>query len=368
MNNFRHVTLIIIAFQLLAFATLSAFSQSTVQDFPTQVVSNEIAGIIKARDIGDARLTTYYYALNGEQGDLFINLVTHNFTGDIDVFTLSGLKPVTKIVVYADYGDVETGRAIYLRKFERMILRVQGRSPNDEAATFRLKFAGSFVASKAGSGDLELDLPRVSSESQGNVRVNSVGTLLPERPKPVETPQVKDRGKDGLSVAPEARTGERIVQPVVETSSVELKSSTEVVITDPTDSSAKTAEPPSRKPATASGRKAVAGKPRTKKVVEKEKPENVAEMPAIPAEAVAKPSKSVAPTRRRSAAKAPVEPKPDPMESVNLVIQFKNGDLLQRKMSEVFKFSVDKGILTVILKDGSISKYAILDVAKLTIE
>ena len=36
-------------------------------------------------------------------------------------------------------------------------------------------------------------------------------------------------------------------------------------------------------------------------------------------------------------------------------------------MSEVSKFSVDKGVLTVIAKDGSIG-YSMLDVAKVTIE
>lgn len=37
-------------------------------------------------------------------------------------------------------------------------------------------------------------------------------------------------------------------------------------------------------------------------------------------------------------------------------------------MSDVLKVGVDKGILTVIGKDGQIGRYSILDVEKMTIE
>ncbi len=37
-------------------------------------------------------------------------------------------------------------------------------------------------------------------------------------------------------------------------------------------------------------------------------------------------------------------------------------------MSEVLKVGVDKGVLTIISKDGAIGRYSILDVAKMTIE
>ena len=121
-------------------------AQSTTQDFPTPVTTNEIDGTINARDVGDARLTTYFYTFNGTQGDLFINVNSQNFNGDIDVFTADGLDPVTKIVMYADSSVNETGRVVYLRKPEKLILRVQGRTPGDDPATFRIKFAGSFLA------------------------------------------------------------------------------------------------------------------------------------------------------------------------------------------------------------------------------
>jgi hypothetical protein len=64
----------------------------------------------------------------------------------------------------------------------------------------------------------------------------------------------------------------------------------------------------------------------------------------------------------------PAEKKPDPLASIRLVVLLKNGETIEKPMSEVQKFSVDKGILTVIAKDGSTARYSILDVAKVTIE
>jgi hypothetical protein len=137
----------------VALIVLSSFfsiqAQSTNQSFPTPVTTNEINGKILARDVGDARLTNYFYVFSGNQGDVFINVVTKNFDGDIDVFTLNGLRPLTKITVYSDSTDNETGRIVYLRQPEKLLLRIEGRSPNDDPATFRIKFAGSFEPMKA---------------------------------------------------------------------------------------------------------------------------------------------------------------------------------------------------------------------------
>ena len=364
---------------MIATAAGMCFGQSTSQEFPTAVVSNELSGTIKARDLGDSRLTTYYYALNGDQGDLFINLVTRNFTGDIDVFTVNGLKPMTKIVVYADYGDVETGRAIYLRKPEKLILRIQGRTPNDDAATFRLKFAGSFVAAKVDEAAAEPEAPKVSSESRGSVRVNSVGTILPPLPKPVETSDEKSKDTDAIAKAEdkaETKPGDAVETPET-TAEPKRKAGLEIVVTDPTEENAKT-EKVTTKPTTTARRRATK-RPTAKKTPEKPAEETTAEAvktePAKPAE-TSDPSFDTLLNKRRArttksakpAKTPPPEAKPDPLASINLVIQFKDGNSLEKKMSEVFKFSVDKGILTVILKDGSINKYPIINVAKVTIE
>jgi hypothetical protein len=74
-------------------------AQSSDQAFPTAITENEISGVIKARDVGDPRVTTYYYTFNGRQGDLFINVVTKNLSGSVDVFSTEGMRTLTNIVM-----------------------------------------------------------------------------------------------------------------------------------------------------------------------------------------------------------------------------------------------------------------------------
>ena len=91
-----------------------AAAQSGSQNFPTPITTSQVSGEIPARDVGDSRLTTYYYVFGSDTGDVFINVLTKNFNGDVDVFTAAGLRPITKIVVYADIAENETGRALYM--------------------------------------------------------------------------------------------------------------------------------------------------------------------------------------------------------------------------------------------------------------
>jgi len=341
---------------LAIFTTLIVISplaaQSSDQNFPTPVTSNEISGTIKARDIGDARLTSYYYQFDGDQGDLFINVMTRNFTGDIDVFTQSGLKPLTKMVVYADFGESETGRVIYLRKPEKMILRIQGRTPGDDAATFRIKFAGGFVASTQTEPTNEPALPNLTAKNESGIRVNSVGTIVEIIPKATPTP------------APGAATGiidersgveetEKEKQDTAEAKSDASAKKLEVVVTEniPEKTVTKTSVPPARRRTTRGRRTPPRSTP-------------PAEDPAT-----TKPvAKTPPPRTRRTPPKTTTPVEPDPLEKVNLVILFKDGTTIERPMSEVLRFTVDKGVLTVISKDGRIGRYSILDVAKVTIQ
>lgn len=372
------------AFLLGAVFTLGlavrALPQSNSQDFPTAVTTNEISGTIKARDLGDSRVTTYYYALGAEQGDLFINLVTRNFSGDIDVFTANGMRPVTKIVVYADYGEAETGRAVYLRKPERLLLRIQGRTPNDDPATFRLKFAGSFAALRPDDVPNAPEMPKVAGADRGGIRVTSAGTIIPApRSEPEVTVAKADaKSEDQPENKPEPTAEQQQDKPV----------DAEIAERKPAAAADDPVKADERPKAPAPGRSASAASRRSKRVgpprKDAEKPDDETE--AKKAEPKAKtekapPKAAVAEKQKRDRSpgfrtltdkddlpKASVEAKPDPLESINLVIRFKDGSSLEKKMSEVFKFNVDKGVLTVILKDGSISRYSIVDVARLTIE
>jgi hypothetical protein len=178
-------------------AGFGVFAQSSDQNYPTPVTTSEIRGAVRARDIGDSRLTTYFYAFDGDQGDVFVNVLTKNFNGDVDIFTVDGLKPLTKIVLYADAGVTETGRIVYLRRSERMLLRVEGRSPDDNPATFVIKFAGSFVALKPSRKPGDLGPPQVAIDESDGVRLSSAGAIVPVVQKPKAETAAKTDSQQG---------------------------------------------------------------------------------------------------------------------------------------------------------------------------
>lgn len=343
--------------------TLGAFAQSRDLSFPTPVTTNEISGTIRARDIGDSRSTSYFYTFDGDQGDVFINVVTKNFSGDIDVFIASSLVPLTKMVLYADSGSSETGRVIYMRKSERLVLRVEGRSPNDDPAAFRIKFAGSFIALKEQKRDESAEAPRVSGSESSPVSVNSVGTIIETAPKPKPTPanvatetETKRPERSAESIDKKGRTakekaaGETAVKEtaVTGTDTEPETKPVRVVETDPYASK----EPEAKPTETAAAKTVPKAEPKPKPLGKARATGRTVKPPAR----VVKPPVE------------PVEKKPDPLASIRLVIELKDGTVIERPMNEVSKFSVDKGVLNVLLKDGTIGRYSILDVSKVTIQ
>ena len=370
-------SLILFCILHFAFCVSAVFTQSTSQSYPTPVVTNEISGTIKPRDIGDARLTDYFYTFNSSQGDVFINVVTSNFNGDIDVFNADGLKPITKIVVYADAAVNETGRVIYFRKPEKLILRVEGRTPNDNPATFRIKFAGTFVAAADVKSD-EPPLPEVASSSQSDVRVNSVGTIIEVKPKPTPTPietvvksdspaetvkEISIETSAEKSVIAETNTNNKDERKIeVNESGKKL----EVVVTDNIPNQKDKSDQ-----SVSEVRIEKAETPENNEKENKSVGKAVADESAIsktddnPVEQ--KPKKTAVKTKPKKAKTARAV-EPSLLENIRLIILFKDGTKIERPMSEVLKVGVDKGILTVISKDGSIGRYSILDVAKMTIE
>lgn len=346
----------------------AAAGQSTSQDYPTPVSTNEISGTIKARDVGDARVTTYFYTFDGSQGDMFINVVTKNFNGDIDIFNAEGLRPMTKMVIYADVAENETGRVIYFRKPEKLILRVEGRTPNDEAATFRIKFAGSFVA-VSDTGREQPVLPEVKAANESGIRVNSVGTILeviPEAtPTPVETVAQAEPTEEEAPPVPEPGDSEA---KEIEPAASEPERKTEVVITDNLPPK-KTITTRRRTPARRTTRRSSRRPPAVKTVETPEEKKADAVVADVPPETTTddaeKATVEAKPSTRRSRAAAKAS---DPMANIRLVIMLKDGGKIERPMSEVNRFSVDRGILTIIFKNGRIGRHSMLDVARVTIE
>jgi len=349
--------LLIFFFLYFAFCNVNVFSQSTNQNFPTSITTNEISGNVPARDIGDARLTTYFYAFNGSQGDVFINVLTANLNGSIDIFTTDNLRPLTKITVYSNDSESETGRVIYLRKPEKLILRVEGRSPNDDAATFRIKFAGSFQPLEATAENAPPPAPEVKTENQSNIRVNSVGTILEIKPKPKDV-IIREEAKE------EKDKTEAVAENKEETKESKTKKETEVaVVSQANNASTIIVTKEIAKQDTVEFEKA----PPKNKVERVNKAEVTNSSEEKKDEKIAAKTTPKTKTETKKNKKEKIT-EPNPLENIRLIVLFKDGTKIEHPMSDVIKVGVDKGILTIISKDGGGGRYSILNVAKMTIE
>ncbi len=348
----------------------SVKAQSINQSYPTPITSNEISGKIPARDLGDARLTTYYYTFDGNQGDVFINVVTTNFNGDIDVFTRDNLRPSTKITVYADASNNETGRVVYLRQSVKLILRIEGRTPNDDAATFQIKFAGSFAPAQAVAASSESEVPEVKSNNQTDVRVNSVGTIIEIKPKPTPTPKGVIAKKSDKKIEPIAEV-KKVEETEAEVEEVETKKTVKVEKKDEVSE----IENPTEKTDTAKIQKenkpvvVITDEIAEKEIANESKKDSSEKARQTEEKAVEREDSVAVKEPKVSKKSKTVKPlPPNALENIRLTILFKDGSKIERPMSEVLKVGVDKGVLTIILKDGASSRYSILDVAKMTIE
>lgn len=333
-----HSAILIACFS--AAAAIGVAAQSTDPSFPTPIATNELSGTIKARDIGDRRLTTYYYVFEGGQGDIFVNVVSRNFSGDIDIFTEAAQRPLTKMVIYPDAEQSETGRLVYLRKPERLVLRIQGRTPGDDPASFQIKFAGSFIAL---TGEREEKAPTVETTTDTGVDVNSVGTIVAVRPKakptPKATPVVEDKPETDVASAKETPK-KRPEETEKTTDESPLKEKPVVVVEDYKGESSETART-------------------TKPVTKKPAPER------------ARRKTPVKKTPSTTAAKTPEAPKEkpvDPLAGVRLVVTMKDGTIIEKNLTDLVRFGFDKGVLTIITKDGSIIRHPMTDVAQVNVQ
>jgi len=356
---FKSFLYLCVAAVLIFLVSLIAQAQSTNQNFPTAVTSNEISGTIRARDIGDARLTSYFYTFNGNQGDVFINVVTKNLDGDIDVFTVEGLRPLTKIRVYSDNPEGETGRVIYLRQRQKLLLRIEGRTPTDDPASFRIKFAGSFQAVAGVAETDESKQPEVTSTQETDVRVNSVGTIIEVKPKPTPKPTTakvepeKPEKPQKSDEKTEAEKSETAKKDEPEEKADEDKKP-EVIITDRLPEKKDDSE---NKPEETGAEK---------ETPEKNPPRRRVKTRPVKTQKPAETETTRKTTPEKKTQITPVSPAE--LANIRLVVDFKDGRKIERPMSEILKFGVDKGILTIIAKDGSIGRYSILDIAKITVE
>ncbi len=371
-------------------------AQSIRQDFPTPITTGEISGKVPARDIGDARLTNYFYAFNGVQGDVFVNVQTKNFNGDIEIFTANNLKSLTKITIYADISDSETGRVIYLRKPEKLILRIQGRTPNDDDATYRIKFAGSFAPLPATAENSAPELPEVKSVGETDVRVNSVGTIISVKPKPTPLPketvakaEPKPKVKKSKPTSENKETAS-VEEPTKEVKNAEDSGKTIITIeknVEENTSKAETEKEIVTEPQNETSAKITVADESADKnsIVEEPKKENNAGVAeniektptAEKVEATPETPSAEKTVRVRSGKNGRiisgkvVTPKPivpNPLENIRLIVLLKDGTKIEHQMSDVVRFNIINGVLTITIKGGKIERHSILDVERTIIE
>lgn len=333
---------------VLLFASLAGHTraQSTDVAWPSPVRSNEVMSRIAARDIGDPRVTDHFYAFTGTPGDVLITVDSRNLNGDIDIFTYSGLRPLLKFTVYAGSSSPIT-KSIYLRKREDLIVRVEGRTPNDDEAAYRLRFGGAFEPITSGplaehEDAIQAATAGVESEQKGR-RVSSVGARIEEpRIEVVEAP------------APQPT-------PVEST-----ESEPKVATTKPTPRSTRVRRPVTR-------RKRPAEPPKSEEATAKSEAENKA-----PAEGTETPTESTetkAPTATRSEARskpattaAETPTAQDPGEAgPRLIIETNDGTLVDRDMSSVRRVTVERGTVVVVGRDGKIQRIPLANVVRMTI-
>jgi hypothetical protein len=329
---------------LLCAIVSQAFGQSSDQSLPTPVLANEINGSIAPLDLGDPRSTRHYYAFEGNPGDLLITIDSKNLNGDLDVFTAVTFRPLMKTALYASSQSGEVTKGIYLRAHQIFVLRVEARTPNDEAGSYHIRFAGTFAPFTGGIPVAESSATQKDSTAAGrdNNRLSSVGATIP-RPA-VEAP---------ATTAPKVAENEKPAE--------------EKAVANKTTPAA--AEKP--KPTRTAGRNA-RGRPR----------------PVKP-----KPTPSESAPARTAAAKneegtketpAPKETKTDttaseksavitstqelPLAGAHLIIESRDGTKIDRPMATVRRVVVEGGMIVIVLKTGRVERIPMASVNRMAIE
>jgi hypothetical protein len=316
-------------FGLLVFlftASVNVAAQSTDIEYPTPVRSGEISGTIAPRDLGDPRLTRYFYAFRGTPGDLIVTAESENLEGDVDVFTAGTLRPLAKISLYAGGTRSGVSKTIYLRTGESLILRVEARTPNDNEGSFRVRFNGAFEPLGSEVPDPEPVSPTISSTSNTSKkgrRVTATGARIDEpEPEPVTRTETETAGTVNPANEPPAST-----ETPAET--------------------AEAAKPEPTKPRT----------PRNRRGTTRTPARNTRTRPTTTARRTPAPAKTAEPA-----------PTIEPASGPRLIIETKDGMRVERYMTTVRRVTVDRGQIVVVTTDGKIDRQPMSNVLRMAIE
>lgn len=350
-----------LALMLAALVSVAA-GQSTDVANPSAVRTNEVTGTISARDLGDPRVTDHYYVFTGNPGDVLITLDSRNLNGDVDVFTFSGLQPLLKFTVYAGTSSPIT-KSIYLRKQEDLILRVQGRTPNDDDAVYRIHFGGTFAPITSGpllaESHSAVEPAAASSEPvKKGRRVSSTGARIYEPPAEV-----------AAVPTPEPTPAEASES---ETKSSEAKPA---AAAKPTARNTRTRVPATRRTRPTKPAKSDVASTSTKDEAGETGGVDKGETKTTDDSAASDVEKTTPPRRgstRRSATARTAKPAPAPAQELEnsgprLLIETNDGTFVDRYMSSVRRVTVENGQVVVVGKDGKIQRVPLASVVRMTI-
>jgi hypothetical protein len=243
---------------------------------------------------------------------VLITLESKNLNGDLDVFTAITFRPLMKSTIYANAGSQEVTKGIYLRTHQILILRVEGRTPNDEPGTYQIRFGGTFAKF---SGGIPVAEPGESAQSDSETSANRLSSVGATIPRPVtETPEVAE------------------VKPTPETTE-------------------------EAKPATT-------GKPRTtSRRTTSRNPRRTSRTPSKP---VAK--KPEQPSETNPSGEEKTQPQETPQPGAHLIVEQKDGSRIDRPMSTVRRVIIEGPAIVIILKSGRIERIPMSNVTRMSIE
>jgi hypothetical protein len=355
---------------LVCGAGLSAAQSSDIA-YPAPVFSEEVAGRIAPRDIGDARRTRHFYTFRGLEGDLIVNVESAELSGDVDVFTATTMRPLVKVTLYGG-AATKASKSVFLRREETLILRVEARAAGDTEGTYRIRFGGSFAPAPAGLAQApETVAPETASNERrsGNVRrVTSTGARI-------EEPLIEVPTLEGASASPSTVTAESPAESAAESAPArrEAPRPRRGRGTRAAPARARTT-PPARTPAeTATGMEGSGSTPAVNP------PSETAREPAPNTRSGSArttprtPRRRAAPRRTAPGAETAATPvesgsPPAPVASPRLIIVTKDGETLEREMSTVRRVTVENNQVVVVTRDGKTIRQPMANVLKMSIE
>ena len=311
-----------------------AGAQSSDQNLPTPVLSSEVVGRIRPLDLGDPRLTRRFYAFEGTPGDLLLTVNTQNLNGDLDVFTAVTFRPLMKITFYASSRPQPIAKSVFLHGRQVLILRVEARTPNDDAGSYRIQFGGAFEPFSGGIPVAENAEPQTDDSSERNAaRLSSAGARI-ERPIAEPTPKPSEKIAEEASSNPispakpaNANPPKRVTPP--------RRRGTRAARSKP--------PAPKEKPKTEAARTDEAK-------TEETQPKSETTTPKVDTAAPEKTTQEVTPP------------------GAHLIIEEKDGTKIDRPMATVRRVVVEGNTIVIVLKTGRIERIQMSNVLRMAIE